>query len=123
MAAAYYAHTKPGAPPEDWDLIESHAARTATLAGSFSKAFAPKAGALAGRWHDIGKFQAKFQQYLLRNAEAGHSETGPPHSIVGAYHAWRLGFLELAMAIAAHHGSLRGFGEFVNDIEAGARRC
>ncbi len=121
MPAVYYAHTRPGTAPETWDPIECHADRTAQLAAEFCAAFGPKAGLLAGRWHDLGKFQPGFQEYLLRSAEAGHSETGPKHSIVGAHHAWRLGFPELAMAIAAHHGSLRAYGEFVNEIEAGAR--
>lgn len=121
MSAAYYAHTRPDAPPEAWDPVESHANRTAKLAAEFCASFAPKAGLLAGRWHDLGKFQPKFQAYLRRSAEAGHSESGPPHSIVGAWHAWRHNLPELAMAIAAHHGSLRAYGEFVNLIEAGAR--
>src|SRR5947209_8101240 len=91
----YYAHTRAGSAPAEWDPLIEHCLRTARLAAEFCAAFAPQAGHLAGLWHDLGKYQPKFQQYLLRNAEAGHTESrrghGPPHSIVGASHASQYG--------------------------------
>jgi len=119
----YYAHTRPGTAPEGWDPLMAHLERTAGLAAEFCRSFAPEAGRLAGWWHDLGKYQPAFQRYLLENAEAGHTESrrkGPPHSIVGAWHAHQLGHDEIGMAIQAHHGKLPARGVFVNEVEEGA---
>ncbi|MGL4859083.1 MAG: CRISPR-associated endonuclease Cas3'' [Enterobacteriaceae bacterium] len=72
---------------------------------------------LAGRWHDLGKFQPNWQHYIRNQtgfeAENAHMEgsgTRVPHAIVGALHAIAtLGPNEghlLAYLIAGHHAGL-----------------
>ncbi len=120
---AFYAHTRPDQPESAWDLLIEHLQRTASTCETFCSAFdAPKAGKLAGLWHDLGKYQVEFQNYLRRNTIAGYQErNGPPHSIVGAYHASQQNLHELAMSIAAHHGRLKARADYFNDVERGAK--
>jgi CRISPR-associated endonuclease/helicase Cas3 len=110
----YYAHTDDRRGPESWDLLSSHLEATAFRCEEFCRAFAPQSGRLVGLWHDLGKYQPAFQRYLLRE-----TPRGPKHSIVGAYHAYSFGRLDLAMIIAAHHGHLAEKGDFLNGIERG----
>jgi CRISPR-associated endonuclease/helicase Cas3 len=110
----FYAHTRPGAPPEQWEPLEDHLRRTAELAASHAAAFeAADWGALLGWWHDLGKYSSAFQEYLLAcgSVEDGeHTGVGRvDHSTAGAQHAARqlprIGRL-LAYCIAGHHGGL-----------------
>lgn len=70
---------------------------------------------LAGRWHDLGKYNPDFQAYLRKNngliedEESGHVPTHVDHSTAGAIHATeKLGALGriLAYVIAGHHAGL-----------------
>lgn len=102
-----YAHT-----PNDkgyWHELPDHLRGTATLAEEFAAAF--DAGELAryiGLWHDLGKFNPKFQAYLAecaRDPHPEHKRRGPDHKAAGAHLAMPyLG--ALAMLIQGHHGGL-----------------
>jgi CRISPR-associated endonuclease/helicase Cas3 len=110
----FYAHSKDGCPPENWQPLEKHLKNVAEMARSFAEFFgAGEWGYLAGLWHDIGKYSDEFQKML--GAEEGsdaHIETKPgriDHSTAGAKHASNLlkdkGKL-IAYAIAGHHAGL-----------------
>lgn len=100
----YYAHSLPDRPPAEWQALESHLQGVGERAAGFGQSFgAPDWARLAGLWHDLGKFQEKFQRHL----------SGDPHrvdhSVVGALLAREAGCpeaLPLAFAIAGHHGGL-----------------
>ena len=99
-----YAHTLPGEPPDRWELLATHAAAVADLAGRFADALAAADwGRTAGAWHDLGKVQPAFQDYLHQRQPAG-----PPHAWTGAVFAAThgRGAYPLAFAIAGHHTGL-----------------
>lgn len=62
----YYAHSKENAPLSAWQALESHLNETARQAQDFAQPFHSGDWAfLAGLWHDIGKTNPNFQQYIL----------------------------------------------------------
>jgi len=62
----HYAHSKEGKPPSEWQLIEEHLKNVAEMAREFADSFgAGDWGYLAGLWHDLGKYQLKFQDKIL----------------------------------------------------------
>lgn len=114
----YIAHVKQNANgiwEEPHDLKE-HLLQTANLAHDFASCIGADWGELAGRWHDLGKFRKKFQDYIRIQSgfecENAHIENGvrAPHSTAGAIHAINqlpsgLGHI-LAYLIAGHHSGL-----------------
>ncbi len=113
-ARTFYAHTLPGARPENWERLEEHLENVARLAQGFANAWdAGDWGYIIGLWHDLGKFSAEFQAYLYRaNGFEAHLEefTGRvDHSTAGAQHAVNalanVGRI-LAYCIAGHHAGL-----------------
>ena len=98
-------------------LLETHLLKVALLAGKFAaKINGENWASLAGKWHDLGKYRTKFQDYIrLQNdyeCENAHIENGKraPHSTAGAIHAVAklgpgLGHI-LAYLIAGHHAGL-----------------
>ncbi len=61
MAEKYYAHSLPGRPQEEWQLLEDHLKNVAEMARDFAEAFgAGEWGYLAGLWHDLGKCSPSF---------------------------------------------------------------
>ncbi len=109
-----YAHTRPGAPAEDWEPLNEHLFRVAETAERFGSAFAAALwGHLAGLWHDLGKYSTAFQGYLRGSSAPGGGHRPEvagtvDHSTAGAQHAARLGPAGrlLAYCIAGHHAGL-----------------
>jgi len=102
----------PGQEPHD---LHRHLRDTGVRAGGFGEPWgAGVAAALAGRWHDLGKYRPRVQARIGGDAD-GHLETQagrPIHSYAGASLALRalagaptLARL-VAMAIAGHHAGL-----------------
>lgn len=77
-----------------WDRhpLEDHLRCVSSISGEFAAVFASAEwGRLAGLWHDLGKYQPEFQEYI-RSASGfdAHIETAPgrvKHAIAGAIHA------------------------------------
>jgi len=114
----YHAHSLPGKPVLEWQLLQEHLQETAKLAAGFAQEFGAAEWAyLAGLWHDVGKFSEEFQAYLKSQGEAcAESQPGRvDHSSAGAQYAVEnipiIGHL-LSYAIAGHHaGHLDGRSE------------
>ncbi|WP_456380563.1 CRISPR-associated helicase Cas3' [Thiolapillus sp.] len=104
---------------DDWQVhgLQDHLSAVARLAQNHAAVFGSADwGAVAGRWHDLGKYSVEFQQYI-RNAsgyepEQAHVETTSgrvDHSTAGAVHAdqrWGIHGRVLAYLIAGHHAGL-----------------
>ncbi|MBE5317277.1 MAG: CRISPR-associated helicase Cas3' [Xanthomonadales bacterium] len=112
-----------------FQALEDHLEGVASRAQRFAAAFGGEAwGELAGRWHDLGKYAADFQRYLLEanGVEVDHEDAGigdsgrVDHSAAGALHALRhLGQLGVLIAhpIAAHHAGLYDASELEARLE------
>ncbi|HZS54872.1 MAG TPA: CRISPR-associated endonuclease Cas3'', partial [Bryobacteraceae bacterium] len=101
----HYAHSLPGRPQEEWQLLDDHLAAVADLAEKFSTAFALGWGRLAGLWHDAGKYQSAFQSYIASDPDA-HVKGKVDHATVGALIAKARQASPLTFVIAGHHGGL-----------------
>lgn len=89
-------------------LLVDHLRGTARRAGLFADAFgASELASLVALWHDLGKFNPEFQEYLLRcETEPSSHARGPDHKAAGAQLATsHLGLLGLL--IQGHHGGLQ----------------
>ena len=96
--------------------LEEHLRGVGDLAAEFASAFDGQHwSGLAGLWHDLGKYRARFQGYIRTvsgYAPEAHIEQGAGrvvHSEAGAVHAinWNRGAGQfLAYIIAGHHSGL-----------------
>ena len=112
------AHVKLNANGE-WDephLLDDHLRCVQKLAEELAVDIGADWAALAGLWHDMGKYRQKFQDYIRIQSgyeqENAHIENGKraPHSTAGAIHATKLfpaglGHI-IAYLIAGHHAGL-----------------
>lgn len=103
--------------------IAEHAEGTAAYAKQFSAAFTePVYGEILGMYHDIGKYSADFQNYLLHGGVKGSVD----HTGAGSKEFFNYGiqnkngaFLLLSLCIAGHHGGLPDMGNKLNTLEKG----
>lgn len=109
----YYAHTDDSKP---WEPLEDHLRVVESLARTFAGAFDAEAwGAIAGAWHDLGKYSDAFQAYLRGGAlqettltpgdRVDHSTAGAQWSVQKDGTLGRL----LAHVVAGHHAGLLDF--------------
>ena len=97
--------------------LGAHLINTARLAAEFAKPFgAEDWAALAGLWHDLGKYQPAFQRYIRDKADLDAHIEGAPgrvdHSTPGALYAvGKLGGEGrlLAYLIAGHHAGMTDY--------------
>lgn len=118
-----YAHT-----PNDegkWHYLEDHLKEVARLAKQFAGKF--DAGDLAywiGLWHDLGKSNPDFQDYL-KACQRDERHEKVPHAIWGAVLAYWLinrngkndRWEEIALTIAGHHGGINQPGTLSQRFE------
>ena len=105
------AHTPPEG-SEEWDVLYNHLTNVAMRAKRFAQSFG--GGDLAyllGLWHDLGKVNPEFQDYLVAIWQGARLRKGPAHAIWGGALAYELFrdkecWKELAIPIAAHHGGM-----------------
>ena len=113
-----YAHT-PANGSTEWHMLDEHIFEVARLAQDFASTFgADELAYWLGMWHDLGKCNPAFQDYLkecLVNPE--HRGHGPDHKAAGAKYAEQhLAFL--SRLIQGHHGGLKSPAEYKNWLAA-----
>ncbi|MHB1701824.1 MAG: CRISPR-associated endonuclease Cas3'' [Acidobacteriaceae bacterium] len=123
-----YAHTRKNSPDDAWHQLRCHLESTAERAAAFAHVFGANWARIAGLWHDVGKYQPAFQNYLKESSEASSEMlvgNKTPHSIAGAALAFskhpELG-LALAHVIAAHHGELHDRSHLTGRIEGDGQK-
>lgn len=99
-----YAHSREHRPESEWEPLVDHLRVVERLAADHAAAFGSAPwGALAGRWHDLGKYLPEFQARLRGSAQrVDHASPGA----VLASEVGGLGGKTLAFIIAGHHAGL-----------------
>ncbi len=107
-----YAHTPSKDAPRRWHKLEDHIIETAKTTYAFAKAFGSEnAGFALGVFHDLGKVNPAFQDYL-KACDEGKKLQSVPHSICGASYFWKMLLRQnsrdacMAMCALGHHGGL-----------------
>jgi hypothetical protein len=78
MNKEYYAHSKEGKPPSEWQPLEDHLKNVAELAKNHAKKIGMgNYGELLGLPHDLGKYSAGFQRYISAAMKRNDPEFNP----------------------------------------------
>lgn len=103
---AFVAHT-PGE-SGSWHSLTDHLIGVSERAGVFAGCFGAGAiGALCGLWHDIGKADPRFREYLIAAHEGRPANSpGMGHSAAGALLARERHLDLIPSVIAGHHSGL-----------------
>ncbi len=130
MLMTAFAHSRHLPDNRPWQELADHLSQVSRLAAQFAPPPLRDLAHTAGLWHDLGKYQKAFQQYIGAHPEsAGESgestrvPQGVPHAAAGAALALeRLGStlsgLFITLAVEAHHGSLKR----LSDVEQAVAR-
>lgn len=106
----YYAHSKEGAPKDEWQTIRQHSTNVAELCAEFSAGWCNREYAYnLGLLHDVGKYQLDFQ-----NRICGDTHVHVEHSICGAKESEAFGIPLASYCIAGHHTGLPDVGARVD---------
>ena len=116
---SYIAHVIQNKDTGEWKKphgLYEHLIDTATLAKQFANEIGADWAEITGRWHDLGKYRKRFQDYIRIQSgyekENAHIENGTraPHSTAGAIYSVETlgsGFGHIiAYLIAGHHAGL-----------------
>jgi CRISPR-associated endonuclease/helicase Cas3 len=112
MKPLFAAHTPSDNCPGQWHDLKEHLIEVANKSGEFATKLKAKGlGYISGLWHDLGKYNPKFQEYLEKCHVAKLSGQQPPkekvpHAIYGAILANDLKLTPLSFLIAGHHAGL-----------------
>ncbi|PSR15772.1 CRISPR-associated helicase/endonuclease Cas3 [filamentous cyanobacterium CCP3] len=121
MKPSFAAHTPPKGADERWHGLKEHLSDVAQVARRLADKFgAADLGSYAGLWHDLGKYNPAFQDYLQQCQAASESgEAEPkgrvPHAIYGAKLALEQ-FPPLAPLIFGHHAGLPQQTQMMNRL-------
>ena len=86
-------------------LVE-HLRAVAGMARDFASSFGGEVAYYCGLWHDLGKFNPVFQQYL-----SGDRQRGPDHKAAGTQLACEHLGRYCGLLVQGHHGGLRAVGD------------
>jgi CRISPR-associated endonuclease/helicase Cas3 len=73
MKDTYYAHSREGKPPEDWQRLDDHLKNVAEMARGFAEDFGAGGdwGYLTGLWQDLAQTTSSVAWNLIGKARTG----------------------------------------------------
>lgn len=130
MKPEFAAHT-PAQNSDEWHDLSDHLRCVAKRAEEFAEQIkSGRLGYYIGLWHDLGKYNPKFQDYLEQCHIAKIVGQKPPrekvpHAIHGAFLAYDLkctSRFSLSFLIAGHHSGLSNFSDLKSNLNNPLKR-
>ena len=111
----YYAHSREGVEPSEWQRLIDHLNNTANLASDLGRdAGISELAQVAARLHDIGKYSQAFQRKLAGSKQRVDHATAGAREIIAVFQTGtqtqKVFANLLAYCIAGHHGGLPDYG-------------